>query len=193
MHQISAWTSNIVVSVMIVTLLEMLLPEGKSKKYIQVILSIYLLFTILFPVAEMLKGKEKSLEVINLISTMWQEEPNNTGSLIETDHSVKTLYEANLKQDIKNQLEQKGYKVNSVLVQFEQNDTDNYGKIQEISVEVKQKDNKKTNTEMAKKEEITIHIHPQTDAKKDSISESEKEEIKQFLNQNYGTERVFIQ
>ena len=42
---ISGWAQGIIVAVIIATIIEMLLPEGSSKKYIKVVVGIYILFT----------------------------------------------------------------------------------------------------------------------------------------------------
>ena len=38
---LKAWCENILVAVMISTLIEMMLPEGKTQKYIKVVIGIY--------------------------------------------------------------------------------------------------------------------------------------------------------
>ena len=52
------WTKNIVIAVIIGTIIEMLLPKTKNKKYIKVVLGIYILFCILNPVV----GKQINFE-----------------------------------------------------------------------------------------------------------------------------------
>ena len=47
MNYLKAWCENILVIVMITTIIEMLLPEGKMQKYVKVVISIYLIFSIL--------------------------------------------------------------------------------------------------------------------------------------------------
>ena len=62
-----AWCENILVAVMISTLIEMLLPEGKSQKYIRVIIGIYIIFTILQPV---LKFTNTSISLEDVLSKL---------------------------------------------------------------------------------------------------------------------------
>ena len=49
MENISSWASSIIVAVIIATLLEMIIPKGNNKKYIKVVLSVYIVFTMLSP------------------------------------------------------------------------------------------------------------------------------------------------
>ena len=69
-----AWCENILVAVMISTLIEMMLPEGKTQKYIKVVIGIYLIFTILQPV---LKFANTSISLENVISGLSIENSSN--------------------------------------------------------------------------------------------------------------------
>ena len=69
-----AWCENILVAVMISTLIEMMLPEGKTQKYIKVVIGIYLIFTILQPV---LKFTNTSISLENVISELSIENSSN--------------------------------------------------------------------------------------------------------------------
>ena len=43
----SEWAKNLTLAVVIVSLFEMLLPNNKTKKYIKVVMGLYILFNIL--------------------------------------------------------------------------------------------------------------------------------------------------
>ena len=45
-----SWCENIVVVIIITTLIEMLLPEGKTQKYIKIVIGVYLIFSIVQPI-----------------------------------------------------------------------------------------------------------------------------------------------
>ena len=51
---LSKWAQGIIVAVIIATLIELILPNGSSKKYVKVVIGIYILFTIISPVIEMM-------------------------------------------------------------------------------------------------------------------------------------------
>ena len=55
---IKEWTNQIIVAVIIATVFEMILPKGNNKKYIQMIIGIYVLFTLIQPIASKMNGKE---------------------------------------------------------------------------------------------------------------------------------------
>ena len=47
---ISSWAEQIIITVIIATILEMILPKGNSKKYIKTVIGIYILYTIISPI-----------------------------------------------------------------------------------------------------------------------------------------------
>ena len=63
------WVQGIVIAVIITVIIEMLLPEGNSKKYIKIVLGIYVVFSIIAPVIGNITGGrfEVSSIVISLI------------------------------------------------------------------------------------------------------------------------------
>ena len=58
---LSDWAEAIIIAVIIGTIIEMLLPEGNCKKYIKVVIGIYVMFTIVNPIITKISGKEKRL------------------------------------------------------------------------------------------------------------------------------------
>ena len=54
---ISRWAEQIVVAVIIATVIEMILPNGNNKKYVKVVIGIYILFTIISPIITKISGK----------------------------------------------------------------------------------------------------------------------------------------
>ena len=54
---LSNWAEAIIIAVIIATIIEMILPEGSSKKYIKVVIGVYILFTIVSPVITQFTGK----------------------------------------------------------------------------------------------------------------------------------------
>ena len=46
---IKNWTEGIIIAVIISIIIEMLVPEGKNKKYVKVVSGIYILYTIINP------------------------------------------------------------------------------------------------------------------------------------------------
>ena len=97
-----AWCENILVAVMISTLIEMLLPEGKSQKYIRVIIGIYIIFTILQPV---LKFTNTSISLEDVLSKLQTQNSDirdieNIENIEKDDEDYLKEIEENLKKEV---------------------------------------------------------------------------------------------
>ena len=60
------WCEGIIVAVVISIIIESILPEGNIKKYVKVIISIYIVFTILNPILGKLDSNIDFTNIINL-------------------------------------------------------------------------------------------------------------------------------
>ena len=67
MEWVSGWIQGIIIAVIISTIIEMILPEGNSKKYIKVVISVYILFSIVSPVISKVTGNRFNItDIIDL-------------------------------------------------------------------------------------------------------------------------------
>ena len=87
------WCKGIVIAVIVATLLELILPENSSKKYIKIIIGIFITYTIISPVISKFTGFEinEMIEMDDYIET--------SSSLIseqdlskKTNDSIKSVY-----------------------------------------------------------------------------------------------------
>ena len=62
------WCEGIIVAVVISIIIESILPEGSTKKYVKVIISIYIVFTILNPILGKLDNNIDFANNLNLAS-----------------------------------------------------------------------------------------------------------------------------
>ena len=63
-----SWCEGIIVAVVVSIIIESILPEGNMKKYVKVIISIYIVFTILNPILGKLDTNLDFVNNINLAS-----------------------------------------------------------------------------------------------------------------------------
>ncbi len=56
MEFISSWVQGIIVAVVIATIIEMLLPNGNSSKYIKIVIGVYIIFNIISPIINKFTG-----------------------------------------------------------------------------------------------------------------------------------------
>lgn len=62
----SSWAQGIIVAVIVATIVELLLPNGSSKKYVKVVVGIYILFSIIAPVVNKFANQDINAEIFNL-------------------------------------------------------------------------------------------------------------------------------
>ncbi len=98
----------------------MILPEGNSKKYIKVVIGIYVLFTIVSPIITKISGKE--IQVSDIIDLDEYIEEAKTASKaqnqmeIQNEDNILDIYINGIKEDMKAKIEAKGYVVNNISI-----------------------------------------------------------------------------
>ena len=126
---ISSWAKSLGVAIVLVSILEMILPNNKTKKYIRVVLGIFIIFNIIAP---FIQNKDTlSLASINIedytegINSVNSEKSDSKKSNNETlnqtsmDQRIKMLYQDELEKDIIKKIEELGYEVGSCNVEAE--------------------------------------------------------------------------
>ncbi len=155
---ISTWAKSLGVTIILVSIIEMLLPNNKTKKYIRVILGIFVLFNIISP---FIKNKEQ-LNIIEEINSADLEkysseyddykssdnnnsEDNNNLNQTSMDKRITELYKQELERSIKNKIEEIGYEVESCKVEAEiiNNETG----IKKVKVKIGNKKEENNNSE----------------------------------------------
>ena len=187
---ISTWAQSIIIAVIIATIIEMILPSGSSKKYIKVVTGVYILFTIISPVITKFTGKTLAvsdiLELDSYVNEIKQKEVSQNLLAENNSSSIKDIYTANLKSDIKNKLKQKGYNANNIVLTVGDDENYTLNKI-ELDIEKIKEDKQEVNEiEAVNKINITIsNTVVKKNNNKSSISDKEKEKIKQYLSSVY--------
>lgn len=186
---ISGWAQGIIVAVIIATIIEMLLPEGSSKKYIKVVVGIYILFTIVSPVITKITNKEFKLsDIIDLDEYIEAASSDNTYNELEksNNENIKEVYIASLKSDIEGKIANKGYNADSIEVDVQ--DNDEYT-INSITISVSKLDEKEENNNIEIVNEVEINVSTSTEKSKENekeeLSKKEKEELKEYLSSVY--------
>ena len=124
---ISEWAGAIIVAVIIGTIIEMILPEGNSKKYIKVVIGIYVLFTIVSPIITKFTGKEIEVSDALELDTYVEEAKKaaETHNIIESENSnnIMSIYKSGIKSDMTAKIEAKGYKINNIEIEIANDDS----------------------------------------------------------------------
>lgn len=188
---ISTWAQSIIIAVIIATIIEMILPSGSSKKYIKVVTGVYILFTIISPVITKFTGKTLAvsdiLELDSYVNEIKQKELSQNLLAENNSASIKDIYTANLKSDIKNKLKQKGFNTNNIVLTVGDDENYTLNKIELDIEKIKEDDKQEVNEiEAVNKIDITIsNTVVEKNNNKSSISDKEKEKIKQYLSSVY--------
>lgn len=177
---INSWIQEIMIAVIISTIIEMILPNGNIKKYVHTVIGTYIVFVIVSPIITKITGKEISLNVYEL-----PENEKYKITEINTNAYVETTYINNIKQDIIEKIENKGYKVENVNVEINTAE-ENYGAIDKIFLRISKKNLEVSNVELV---EININNKIETIESNDTV---EFNELKNFLKEIYGTENITI-
>ena len=189
---LSSWAQGIIVAVIIATLIEMILPNSSSKKYVKVVIGMYILFTIVSPIIKKVGGKDINLDTINIEKYEQQiSKSDNTISRKFEDNntrSIKDIYVSNLKADISAKLKEKGYEIDTSDIQIK--DDENYT-IEKITLKlIKMEQKQEKNNEIVIN---TVEIG-NTISQKDSktLSDDEKQEVKDYISETYDIDKKNI-
>ena len=193
---LSTWAKQLVLAVIIISILEMLLPNNKTKKYIRMIMGIYLLFTMISPLIE---NKEvldinefTNLEnIVNQTTIQTSTEGENS-----MDKRIQQLYIEELEKDIKEKVENQGYEVEKCIVDAIITGNEEESGISKITLKIggKNENIKETKTkdlenrivtEIQKIKKVDTSISEKKDSE-EKIEKSDIEELKKFLIQEYG-------
>lgn len=189
---LSSWAQGIIVAVIIATLIEMILPNSSNKKYVKVVIGMYILFTIVSPIIKKLGGKDINLNTIDIEKYEQQiSKSDNTISRKFEDNntrSIKDIYVSNLKADISAKLKEKGYEIDTSDIQIK--DDENYT-IEKITLKLTKMEQKQE-----KNNEIVINTVEigNTISQKDSktLSDDEKQEVKDYISETYDIDKKNI-
>lgn len=203
---ISNWTGGIVVAVIIGTVIEMILPSGNSKKYIKVVIGIYVLFTIVSPVITKFTGETIEVsDILDLDKYVEEAEDVAIQNNIQSNNQIMEVYSSGIKEDLKAKIEAKGYMVNSIDIGIA---NDESYSITDITIDVEKEEkvdgnemveneentgeadstNKVEQIENVNKVEISIaddSTNSNKNSNEDSLSNSEKKELKEYLSSMY--------
>ena len=196
----SSWAQGIIVAVVIIAIIEMILPSGNNKKYVKVVLGVYLLFNIIAPVINNLTGNLDLNSIINMDEYTKKLESYEVSSsnIIESNNesSILQIYKANIKKDMKAKLEDKGYTVKNI--ELDISNDENYTINQVTITATRSENDSESNQEASNSSNIvesvnqveTVSITIGNQIKEESnqsssLAEKYKKEIKEYISSTY--------
>ena len=121
---LSSWVKNLCLALIVVSILEMILPNNKTKKYVKMVMGMYILFSIIAPFVE--NKNELKFDVENLYRQYSTETSATTEVVDHTtmDSKLNELYEEKIEKNIIQKTEELGYEIDSCNVKAHISDQD---------------------------------------------------------------------
>ena len=122
---IKDWTEGIIIAVMLSIIIEMLVPEGKNKKYVKVVSGIYILYTIINPFLDDNFSLKNSMFNISIIS--------NNSIQTNSDEIVANTYISSLEEYFRQKIIELGYETKDIIITCDSE----YSEIVKIDIKMK--------------------------------------------------------
>ena len=151
---LSSWAKSLGLAIIVISILEMLLPNNKTKKYVRMVFGIYIIFNIISP---FIKNKDildvSSYDLNEYIGNYTSNQTNEEQSSVNS--RIEEIYIEELEKDITKKIEGLGYQVTTcnVYATLSSKNEENY--IEEIVLTV-EKNEEQNNTEENEQQEETI-------------------------------------
>ena len=185
------WVANIIAVVFFITLIEILLPESKTKKYVGFVTGTLVIIMIMMPVVKAFGGDIKFdiPELNNLSSNEGTSIENQSQRLSNTQsRQIMKVYREKLQDSIKKQLRDvKGIECTEVICKVWEQDNGKLGEIKELEISVKDK------TEKIKEKgikQIEVNINMKKSLKSKERAEVSGEIRNQIIERIVSTYRV---
>ena len=193
MNWISGWVQGIIIAVIIGTIIEMLLPDGNCKKYVKVVIGVYILFSIVSPVITKVTGNEFRVSDIYDINSYIEASTKSTQDYAEInkENQIKQIYETNLKKDMKQKIEEKGYKVKSIFLELTNDEQYTLKKIN-ISLSLKEQNTEENDVKIVNEIQISVADNNENQTDDVKISYKEQENLKTYLSSVYNLDKKDI-
>lgn len=195
---LSSWAKGLGITIVIVSIFEMLLPNNRTKKYIRMVLGVYVIFNIVSPLI-------KNKDVFNFNNIDLEEYTSvETSSVNQTsmNERIKKLYSEELEKDITKKIKEKGYKVEKCKVSVQIAEDEEETKInkiklivsktqEEVKNDIENSAENKIVTEIQKIRKIDTGVEIKKQEKEknevsDKVNKTEIQNIKKFLIEEYG-------
>lgn len=192
------WIEQIAIAVIIASIFEMILPNGKTKKYIKMILGVFIIFNMISP---FVKGSSLYDFNVNEIIGNYTEDikVNDTQSKTSIDDKVEELYIKELEQDISNTVEKQGYNVDKCEIEATVYSDNEEAGINSINIIISSKndnyldESNESNIDEINQVEIEVNIdNTNNEDNNNSITEKDIKKLKKYLSDYYEIDKDII-
>ena len=192
---INSWAQGIILAVIIATIIEIILPEGKNKKYVKTVIGVYILFTIIYPLINKFTKTNINTLIENTTKQMSTYQENNSLK-IDTDKYIESTYKKKIEEDIRKRANEKNLNITSLNVYIETEDENRYGMLNSLVMKAEKNETSKKNNNVNQIKEINISKNVQNyeiiENKDKTVTEKEINEFKEYINATYYLEKEKI-
>lgn len=200
---LSTWAKSLGLSIIVISILEMILPNNKTKKYVRMIFGIYIIFNIISP---FIKNKD-ILDVSTYDFNEYGNYTTNQSNLNESSMNTKIeeIYIEELEKDITEKINELGYNVTTCNVYATLSSKNEESYIEQIELNVEKGEENQENqdeeetfenklvSEIQKIKPVNTTItknnqNNNQDENQKSINMSDIQKIKKFLIEEYGVD-----
>ena len=199
---LSSWAKGLGLAIVVVSILEMILPNNKTKKYIRMVMGVYILFTIISP---FIKNKQ-TIDVSNFEIEKYNNYVSTSEKTTQTsmDKRIEELYIDKLEKDISKKVKEQGYDILNCEVEAKLNDSEENSEISKIRLQVKKNESNKVNDELTLENKVveeiqkirpinTNIIEREKSNKSEKVTNEDKQKIKKFLMEEYGVKEKCLE
>ncbi len=210
---LSSWAKSLGLAIIVISILEMILPNNKTKKYVRMVFGLYIIFNIISP---FIKNKD-ILDVSTYDFNEYSNYITNQSSMNQSsiNSRIEDMYIEELEKDITKKINELGYKVTTcnVYATLSSKNEENY--IEQIELTIEKTENQQTEEKEQTIEDKLVNeiqkIKPvnttigEIGGKDESQNQSENEnndaknlnaqdiqKIKKFLKEEYGVEETCL-
>lgn len=183
------WIEQIAIAVILVSIFEMLLPNGNIKKYIKMILGLFVVFSIISPFVD-----SKALYNLNTNDIIGE---YNLTQQESVNDKIEDSYIKELENDITRTVEEQGYNVKSCKIDARIYSGDKDAGIKSINIILlsknkKEENNNNSDIETVNKVEIGVNIGDNEKTEENDITDKDIKTLKKFLSEHYEIDKKVI-
>ena len=199
---LSSWAKGLGLAIVVVSILEMILPNNKTKKYIRMVMGVYILFTIISP---FIKNKQ-TIDVSNFEIEKYNNYVSTSEKTTQTsmDKRIEELYIDKLEKDISKKVKEQGYDILNCEVEAKLNDSEENSEISKIKLQVKKNESNKVNDKLTLENKVveeiqkirpinTNIIEKDKENKTEKLTNEDRQKIKKFLIEEYGVKEKCLE
>ena len=199
---LSKWIEGIAIAVIIASIFEMILPNGNIKKYVKVILGIYIVFSIISPFSESkVKG---NIDLSKRVDDLFENSDKKDNSMKEStsEQRLNKIYENTFEKELVQTIEKEGFIVYKCEVKGNFNAEEENTGISKISVIVENKKiikkNKEDNNEIKidsinEVQKVEINLGNKiTNETEEDVNAKDVDTLRKYLSKHYEIDKGII-